>query len=74
MRDKESSIPLVLDRECRECCGSGEYDGVACGECDGRGRKLTDFGEAMLDFFERWLGVGVAQSGGYRLVRKDKVT
>jgi DnaJ-class molecular chaperone len=76
-RDDEQGVFLVLDKQCTECWGNGEYDGVTCGVCEGRGRVLTSAGESVIDFIQRWLTVkpksGELKDKETILVRKDKV-
>lgn len=57
------NIRLDFDRECLSCDGRGGHgwprDGskyvTMCVVCDGKGYVLTDLGESLLQFINRWI-------------------
>ena len=42
--------------EPRDAFGELEPEESPCGECDGRGRRPTEAGRALLEFVRRWQG------------------
>jgi DnaJ-class molecular chaperone len=45
---------LELERECWKCYGDGVENGAPCGFCHGRGWRLTDDGEKVLNLLRHF--------------------
>ncbi len=44
-----------LEYECTRCHGTGMIGGYACITCDGMGTILTEDGQRLLAFIQKWL-------------------
>ncbi len=76
-RDDETILGLKLDEQCSDCYGQGTDDrgdrDEPCEACEGRGRVLSQTGQTLLAFLERWLEVRLDGSGPGRLWKRPKV-
>lgn len=58
--DAERALVIELSEDCASCGGKGKYVDfererfVRCGPCQGRGRKTTRNGDAVLAFLQEY--------------------